>query len=147
MDTDKKIITIVRKPIDFVVSELAMVYHHYFKLSDLTYEFVLADIQKRNIQFADQMKTLLDRSSIIIDYDDLISSPGEVIDYLSMLFDTPQNNKFNPPPLQDNPKLEYLVSSKTSEFYPYVKNVAKDAEFNNINNIYLQLLSKSVDIA
>lgn len=146
MEMIKKIITIARNPRDFIVSELAMTLHYTFSLSDLNYDWIFSFLGTRADAFGKDMETLIERADIVLKYEDLVNRPGDVIDYLATVFDTPIIGPFKIDYLQDKPEVGYLVSSKTSGFYDYINKVADDVDFTEINNIYARLLAKAVNL-
>lgn len=147
IETDKEIMTIARQPRDFIVSELAMTLHYTYSLSDLNYGWIHSFLGERTDAFGKQIQTLIDRSSVVLKYDDLVNKPSQVIDYLATVFDTPRIGPFKINYLQDKPEVGYLVSSKTSGFYDYINKIADGIDFTEINKVYTQLLDMSVDIA
>ena len=128
------IITVVRDPFDSIQSTIAMK-KYYFPDTYLDNDYIK--------YYIDMCNFLKNHSSIVIDYNDLISFPEEITKNVCDLLGfkkMPMKHEM----MKDSKEYEYLVSSKTVKEY-------NEEHFNNDQikecyPVYLDLLSKSIKL-
>jgi hypothetical protein len=126
------IITVVRDPMDTLVSWAAMRMHYRNGK-------VNRDIVR---QYCSTYKYLIKHADVILDYKELVDSPHDVtkniINYMGLktLFHAPKIKR-NP----DVPSLRYLVSSTSSEYYELAKQMLKDEDLSECYRLYEKALS------
>jgi uncharacterized protein YktB (UPF0637 family) len=106
---NRTVISIIRKPEDTFRS-MATMKRHYSKDKNIGIGLPL----KGYVEFYDY---LIKNSEILINYDDLISSPDKVLSALAKQIGLTVNNMEYQDVLFDKPQYNYLVSSKTSDDY------------------------------
>jgi hypothetical protein len=132
---DKKMISIARDPYNSFVSDSAM-HHHYhgnFNFDDFDHYLALG-------------KNLLSDAEIIIDYEDLINKPYQVVEYLSKILDIQIINDKYENNLKDQPKYKHLVTSTISESYNKAKESIKDIDLSEHYEVYNKMLDRCVKI-
>lgn len=129
------IISIARDPFDSIHSHVTMKKHYY-------------PDQLFNKSYTDQYKDIYDFSyenaEIIIDYNDLIKSPQEVLEKVCSILGLAEQAGDKPmQTLADNKKFDYLVTSRISSLYK-----EKHFEIEDIQDCYdpyKKLLSKAIN--
>lgn len=145
LELDKlKLITIVRDPQDLLVSHVALAArqgHDGFIINEetpLNVDNIISLAQK----FCSDYLELEKISTIVIDYNKLISHPFEVVSAIadrmeiSIVTDEYQSQ------LVDSG--DYFVSSKGLPEYTYSKNIIRHIDLSDFYNAYNKILSKSM---
>lgn len=129
------IISIARDPFDSIHSHVTMKRHYYPE-------------QSFNKSYIDQYKEVYgfayENAEIIINYNDLIQKPQEVLERVCSilgLVESLDNKKIQT--LADNKKFDHLVSSKTSSLYDQKHFKIEDIE--ECYEPYKKLLSRAID--
>lgn len=128
-----RILTIARNPYDTVLSCGTMSYH-YYGYHDFGFS-----------QYLDLGKYLLN-ADIVIDYNDLIIRPFDVMVKISDILDIPIINDHYEDNLKDQPKYNHLTTSTTSEHYDQTKQALLEHDLSSLYDIYYELLGKSLEI-
>lgn len=108
------VITIARNPKDTLQSHLTMSKEFNVKFEGGSEE-TGADIAIR--QYCEMYDFLYKRADIVIDYEELISFPDEVLESFSNIIEKPRLNYNYKNDNFDDKEKKYLVSSKTSKLY------------------------------
>lgn len=139
-----KLITIVRDPKDLLVSHVSLAVrqrHEGFVIDEET-PLNVDNIRALAQKYRDHYLELEKSSSIVIDYNKLISSPFEVtaaiahrlgIDIITDKYQTKLVDFDN-----------YLVSSKELPEYTYSKNIINEMDLSDFYQAYYQILPKSI---
>jgi hypothetical protein len=147
LEVDKlKLITIVRDPKDLLISHVALAArqrHDGFIIDEET-PLNVDNIISLAEKYCDHYLKLEKSSTIIIDYNQLISSPFEVTTAIAhqlgidIITDKYQSK------LVDFD--DYFVSSKQLPEYDYSKNVISHIDLSDFYNAYNKILSKSIKL-
>jgi hypothetical protein len=158
LDTDNlKVITIARDPKDLLVSDIAMGINQELNrkeestpelrdtyLQFYRYNFEEKKLKNRVDKYTNDYLKLESLSSIVIDYDDLVSFPFEVTcfitDRMGIEIKTDQYQKTN---LDKN---KYLVSSKNIPEYDVAKEIVNDLDLSNFYEAYDKIRSKCISL-
>jgi hypothetical protein len=133
---NRQIISIVRNPEDTFRS-LAAMNKHYAKDKSIGIGLPLAE-------YVSFHKYALENSSILIDYDDLINRPNELVKAMASRFNLDVKDNEYKNVLFDQPDHEHLVSSKKSDEY-YKIDLSKFNLFES-NESYTKALLKCISI-
>jgi LPS sulfotransferase NodH len=143
LEVDKlKIITIARDPKELLTSEVTLA----TKQSNLTESLSLSmeEIKELADKFSNHYLKLEEISDIVIDYNQLISFPFDLIcsiaDRLKVKIITSEY-KTN---LKDYAPSGYLVSSKKAIQYDMVKKAIEEIDLSNFYEAYNKILSRSI---
>lgn len=134
-----RIITIARDPFDSIVSRLVM---HKMLSKNMTEEDY-RDMIEDNLN---TYTLLAEHSDIVIDYNDLVSNPLGVVDYLVKATDNSYNDRLLKMKLKDKPSLGYLVSSKVSNDYDECLDIVKEWDLSSLYKAYKPLYEQTVII-
>jgi hypothetical protein len=137
----KQTITIARNPVDSVASAFAMVSFYKKEI-----EYGLVELMLKN--YEKTYTWLLNNYTHVILYEDLIEKPKEVIESFLNRFSLDKKDiVYNLNLSKDDPKEEYLVSSKGLDIYNEILEYTKTCLFiNAATESYRKLLfSKWVD--
>lgn len=133
---DRHIISIVRKPEDTFRSMATM--KRFF---DDDKHIGIGLPLKDYVDFYDYV---IDHASILIDYDDLVSSPDKVVKAIAKRLNLEVNDMEYQDVLVDQPHYKHLVSSKTSEEYHKI-DLSK-FELFDCNMAYADAILNSITI-
>jgi hypothetical protein len=129
---DNFIITIVRDPLETLISWAAMRMH--YRDGDVKKDIVTL--------YCSTYRYLIKNADVIIDYNELVDNPHTVtkniIDYMGLktFFNTPRIERN-----QDDPNRRYLVSSTSSGYYEVAKKMLKDRDLSECYRLYEEALS------
>ena len=135
----KNIITIVRDPKDTIISELAMNHSYGLPITE-------RKILDRRNNYILLGKKLYNEAKIIIDYNDLINYPNEVIKYIAKDMKRPYKDIDYKNDLKDTEDKSYLVTSKNTPYYTKFKLLIDTLNFNRSYEVYHKLLSKAINV-
>ncbi len=126
------VVTIVRDPLDTLVSWAAMRMH--YRNGKIDKDIVA--------QYCSSYRYLIKNASIILDYNELVEDPykvtNNIINYMGMktFFRAPKIKR-NP----DVPKRRYLVSSTSSDYYKVAREILEQEDLSECYSLYEQALS------
>lgn len=155
LDTDNlKVITIARQPKDLIVSDIAMAINRELnqkepKLRETYLEFYKYEMNSERLQgrvdkYANDYLQLEGMSSIIIDYEDLTSSPYEVTcDIADRMGLEIVTNEYKPVGLDKN---KFLVSSKNIPEYDVAKDIVSNLDLSKLYESYNKIKSKCISL-
>jgi hypothetical protein len=135
IDKDTKILTIIRNPLDTISSHFAMAKTYS---DSLGYPGIDGMIER----YIKDYTWLSENYSYIVDYEDLVSSPGETVEKLLKQFDLPYSSiKYRLDIQQDDPSQQYLASSKKAEGYSESREyILASNLIDEANDLYRQML-------
>lgn len=133
---NKKIISIIRNPEDTFKSMVAMQRHYG---SDQLTGFGLPVRE-----YQEFYEYLMSKDAILINYEDLVSKPDEVVKAVAKRLWLPVNDIKYQNFLFDQPQHKHLISSKTSKGYEKI-NLSK-FDLSGCNDIYRRALLKCITI-
>lgn len=149
-----KVITIVRDPKDLLISDVAMGLYHHFTRNGLSeskfkdtflYEFdqnIEENLKNRVDKYSNDYSKLESLSSIIIDYNDLVSFPFEVTCFVANRIGIEiMTDEYKPVGLDKN---KFLVSSKNIPEYDIAKDILKDLDLSKFYEAYDKIKSKCI---
>jgi hypothetical protein len=135
----KNIITIARDPKDTILSELAMNHNYGLPITE-------RNILIRRNNYILLGKKLYNKAKIIIDYNDLIDYPNEVIKYIAKDMKSPYRDIEYKDDLKDNLEDNYLVSSKNNKHYTELKPLVDSLDFTKEYEVYHKMLSRAIKV-
>lgn len=133
---NKKIISIIRNPEDTFKSMVAM-QRHYGSNKIMGFGLPLKE-------YPEFYHYLMSKDSILINYEDLISSPDKVAKAVAKRLNLDVNDIEYQDVLFDKPHYKHLISSKTSDEYEKI-NLSK-FDLSNCNDVYRKALLKCITI-
>lgn len=139
---DNKMITIVRDPVDFISSYVAMDALYY----EGSFERFLAEPEKYCFGdwFGNNDIDLVDSFDIIIKYESLTESPFETVTKIAekMSIDIIETRyKSN---VTDMPHRNYLASSKNFKEYDRIRKIVEQQDLTRTYEIYNKFLTKAI---
>lgn len=155
LDIDNlKVITVARQPKDLIVSDIAMAINRDLdqkepSLRESLLQFYKYDIDSERLQgrinkYSNDYLQLEGMSSIIIDYEDLISSPYEVTcaiaDRMGIEIVT---DEYKPVGLDKN---NFLVSSKNIPEYDVARDIVSNLDLSKFDEAYEKIKSKCISL-
>jgi len=135
----RKYITIARDPKESFIASLALT-KHYSPDVDLG-DPINALVKQTNLY-----RHILETADMVIDYNDLINRTEDVKKYLVMRLKGKSNDKPYVSRLSDDASRRYLVSSKTSKYYPDYAKIADTLDFSSFNAIHTKMLERKIDL-
>lgn len=155
LDMDSlKVITVARKPKDLIISDIAMRLYGNIKNKDEEFrenylqsykQGVYSEkIQDRVDKYTEDYVKLESLSSIIIDYNDLVSSPYEVTCAIANRIGVEIiTNEYKPIQLDKN---NFLVSSKNIPEYEVVQEAIEKVDLSKFDEAYNKIRSKCISV-
>jgi hypothetical protein len=140
---NNKMITIIRDPIDFLSSYVAMD-ALYYKGGSLDHFFSSPERYCFSDWFSDNDMEIVDNFDIIVKYESLINSPFETVkkiaDKMSLEIIEPRykNN------VRDMPHRNHLVSSKSVNGYDKIRQIVEQQDLTRTYEIYHKFLAKAI---
>lgn len=122
---NKKIISIIRKPEDSFRSMILAEYH-----------FSGNEVGIPISRYTKTYQYLIENADILVDYNDLVSSPDKVVEFIAKKLKVPVKPVQYKDNLIDNPKIKYLVRSKTADVYHRI-NLDK-YDLSEANKFYIK---------
>jgi hypothetical protein len=138
-----KMITIARDPKDLLISDITMAIKQKHRNFEDISLLKIKDIQDRANEYCDHYTKLLNQSNIIINYDQLVSYPFEIICYVANLL----NIKIITEKYKTNLKNHdngYMISSKNTPEYEVIKEAINNIDMSYFYEIYKKMLYKSI---
>jgi hypothetical protein len=135
----KNVITTARDPKDAILSDLTMNKNAGLSVTEVN---VFGHINN----YVSLGKKLYNEAKIIIDYNDLINYPNEVIKYIAKDMQRPYKDIEYKDDLKDNLENNYLVSSKNNKHYTELKPLIDSLDFTKAYEVYHKMLSKAIKI-
>jgi len=140
---NNKMITIVRDPVDFLSSYVAMdaIYYKNGSIEDFLSEprkYCFSD------WFTQNDMDIVDNFDIIVKYESLINSPFETVKKIAekMSIDIIEDRyKSN---LVDKPYRNHVVSSKNIKEYEKIREIVKEQDLSRTYEIYNSFLEKAI---
>lgn len=145
---DVKIITIVRDPRDLLISDITMSINQKHSDSLFTGKGSLEQekIKSRADKYCDDYIKLETLSSIVIDYNDLISLPLEVTYFIANRLGLKIITNKYITNIKDNIETKYLVSSKKVEEYEVVSKAVDQINLSEFYEAYDKIKSKCISL-
>lgn len=155
LDMDSlKVITVARKPKDLIISDIAMRLYGNIKNKDEEFrenylqsykQGVYSEkIQDRVDKYTEDYVKLESLSSIIIDYNDLVSSPYEVTCAIANRIGVEIiTNEYKPIQLDKN---NFLVSSKNIPEYEVAQEAIEKVDLSKFDEAYEKIKSKCISL-
>ena len=140
---DNKMITVIRDPIDFLSSYVAMD-ALYYKGGSLDHFFSFPERYCFSDWFTDNDMDIVDNFDIIVKYESLINVPFETVkkitDKMSLEIIEPRykNN------VRDMPHRNHVVSSKNIKGYDKIRQVIEEQDLSRAYEIYNKFLAKAI---
>lgn len=142
-DTERKgTIAIVRDPVEAIASTCAMIWsnnqeEHHEDLNNWSdYQVNL---------YLETLRTTKEKSSVIIDYENLCKNPEDHVSYISKLVDIPINNNGEYVSLlKDNPSDGFSVTSKSIPIYDEFVDYIKKYDLSEAYCLYNELKARSI---
>lgn len=133
---DRKIIAIVRNPIDAITSKVTKTNHWTIE------KYFIENAVSEYIQTMDEIYSNAD---IVVNFDELIANEGRVIGLLSKALGAPAfDNHFNLSVKVNRDKHIYTPSSKGLEGYDEVKAAVSDYDLSLATEAYNRVLTKAL---
>ena len=155
LDMDNlKVITIARNPKDLIISDIAMALNRNIKSKDEEFRENFLQSYKQGIdseriqdrvdKYTEDYVKLESLSSIIIDYNDLVSSPYEVTCAIANRIGVEIiTNEYKPVQLDKN---KFLVSSKNIPEYEVAQKVVEKVDLSKFYEAYEKIKSKCISL-
>jgi len=140
---NNKMITVVRDPIDFLSSYVAMD-ALYYKGGSLDHFFSFPERYCFSDWFTDNDMEIVDNFDIIIKYESLIDSPFETVKKIAekmsieVIEDRYKSN------IVDRPYMNHVVSSKNVNGYDTIRQVIEEQDLSRTYEIYNKFLDKAI---
>jgi hypothetical protein len=140
---DNKMITVIRDPIDFLSSYVAMD-ALYYKGGSLDHFLSFPERYCFSDWFTDNDMGIVDNFDIIVKYESLINVPFETVkkiaDKMSLEIIEPRykNN------VRDMPHRNHVVSSKNIKGYDKIRQVIEEQDLSRAYEIYNKFLAKAI---
>lgn len=155
LDMDNlKVITVARKPKDLIISDIAMALNRHIKnkdeeLREIYLQFYKHELDSERIQdrvdkYTEDYIKLESLSSIIIDYNDLISSPYEVTCAIANRIGVEIiTDEYKPVQLDKN---KFLISSKNIPEYEVAQEAIEKVDLSKFDEAYEKIKSKCISL-
>jgi hypothetical protein len=137
-----KMITIARDPKDLIISDIAMAIKQKHRNFEDISLLKIKDIQDRVNEYCDHYIKLLNYSTIIIDYDQLVSYPFEITCHIANLLNIKIITEKYKTNLKDRDG--YMVSSKNVSDYDVIKVAVDQVDLSKIYEAYYKIKSKCI---
>ena len=140
---NNKMITVIRDPIDFLSSYVAMD-ALYYKRGSLDHFFSSPERYCFSDWFSDNDMEIVDNFDIIVKYESLINSPFETVTKIAekmsieVIEDRYKSN------IVDRPYMNHVVSSKNVNGYDTIRQVIEDQDLSRAYEIYNKFLAKAI---
>lgn len=141
--SDKRIITIIRDPMDSMTSFIAMTLHYFPNIEGTEqWNQIFGNLSWTGI-FNEIYGYLINNADLVIHYDDLMKSPEKVMDILNDYLNINFIDKDAVITLgDDNPAGKYLATSTTSPVYNIAKEKAQNLDMSSCYEKYYILKAK-----
>jgi hypothetical protein len=140
---NNKMITVIRDPVDFLSSYVAMdaLYH---KGGSLDHFFSFPERYCFSDWFTDNDMDIVDNFDIIIKYESLINLPFETVTRIAekMSIEVIENRYKNN--VVDQPYNNHIVSSKNIKGYEKIRQIIEEQDLSRAYEIYNKFLTKAV---
>lgn len=155
LDMDNlKVITVARNPKDLIISDIAMALNRHIKIKDeeLRENYLQSykqgidseRIQDRVDKYTEDYIKLESLSSIIINYNDLVSSPYEITCAIANRIGVEIiTNEYKPVQLDKN---KFLVSSKNIPEYEVAQEAIEKVDLSKFDEAYKKIKSKCISL-
>jgi hypothetical protein len=140
---NNKMITVIRDPIDFLSSYVAMD-ALYYKRGSLDHFFSSPERYCFSDWFSDNDMEIVDNFDIIVKYESLINSPFEIVTKIAekmsikVIEDRYKNNVVN------QPYRNHVVTSKNIEGYDKIRQIVEQQDLTRTYEIYHKFLAKAI---
>jgi len=134
----KNIITIARDPKDTILSN-AVMNAHAGQWKDYNFSGFVKD-------YIEMCTLLYNQADIIIDYNDLVNHPDEVVKSLAKAIGIEYTGRPYLETLEDNPDVGYIVSSTSSILHPMIEPLMDTLDLSKAYDIYNKMLSRAIPL-
>jgi len=140
---NNKMITVIRDPIDFLSSYVAMD-ALYYKGGSLEHFFSFPERYCFSDWFSDNDMEIVDNFDIIVKYESLINLPFETVTKIAekmsikVIEDRYKNN------VVDQPYRNHVVTSKNIEGYDKIRQIVEQQDLTRTYEIYNKFLAKAI---
>jgi hypothetical protein len=134
---DNQLITIVRNPIDSIVSWVAMK-NYYDKNQN-----ILKSIKKTQLEYSSFYSYILDYVDIVIDYNYLNTEMEKIIQYIGKSFNLTPNNNNVILNIKNEKENKHLVSSKQNLNYDSIYKIVENIDLSKEFALYKATLLKA----
>jgi len=140
---NNKMITVIRDPIDFLSSYVAMD-ALYYKGGSLDHFFSFPSSYCFSDWFTDNDMDIVDNFDIIVKYESLINLPFETVTKIAekMSIEVIENRYKNN--VVDKPYRNHVVSSKNIKGYEKIRQIIEEQDLSRAYEIYNKFLSKAI---
>lgn len=151
--SSQHVVSIIRNPVDAIASDAAITVNHKKDIvaNKHSYNIILPLLVDRLDQnYVDTLTTIYNKSDIIIDFNDLISRPDDVMNAIARKLDIPIGNQEdvtvgNQSSLGAGP--EFIQSATGLDYYDLTKlRVSQMGVSNEAMDMYSLLLSKAIKL-
>jgi hypothetical protein len=138
---DYNLCTIIRNPLDTIVSSTILVEHFRKDLEQEMIKKIINEIKNNYILF---YKNNILKIKYVIDYEDLVKDPSLTIKTFGDIVGIPTKQIKYFDNLVDMPNAGYLVSSKFSKNYSAILEIAKNIDLQECFNLYYLALNNKI---